>query len=50
MNLEPATTGLDALYGRSLLTTHDWSTDDLDTLLAAASRLPADIGAEVSQV
>ncbi len=41
MNLEPATTGLDVLYGRSLLTTHDWSTDDLDTLLAAASRLEA---------
>jgi knotted carbamoyltransferase YgeW len=39
--LEPDTTGLDALYGRSLLTTHDWSTDDLDTLLAAASRLEA---------
>ena len=41
MNLEPAITGLDALYGRSLLTTHDWSTDDLDALLAAASRLEA---------
>jgi knotted carbamoyltransferase YgeW len=30
---------LRALHGRSLMTTHDWSTDDLDTLLAAASRL-----------
>ena len=41
MNLEPGTKGLHALYGRSLLTTHDWSTDDLDALLAAASRLEA---------
>jgi knotted carbamoyltransferase YgeW len=41
MNSEPGTAGLHALYGRSLLTTHDWSTDDLDTLLAAASRLEA---------
>ena len=40
-NLGPDTTGLHALYGRSLLTTHDWSTDDLDALLAAASRLEA---------
>ncbi|MGZ4724223.1 MAG: knotted carbamoyltransferase YgeW [Ilumatobacteraceae bacterium] len=30
---------LHALYGRSLLTTHDWSADDLDTLLAVAARL-----------
>jgi knotted carbamoyltransferase YgeW len=30
---------LEALHGRSLLTTHDWSTDDLDTLLAVAARL-----------
>ena len=30
---------LHALYGRSLLTTHDWSTDDLDTLLAVATEL-----------
>ncbi len=29
---------LEALLGRSLLTTHDWSTDDLDTLLAVAAR------------
>lgn len=29
---------LHALRGRSLLVTHDWSTDDLDTLLAVASR------------
>lgn len=41
MNLEPGTKGLHALYGRSLLTTHDWSTDDLDALLATASRLEA---------
>ena len=41
MNLEPGTKGLHALYGRSLLTTHDWSTDDLDALLAVASRLEA---------
>lgn len=40
-NSEPGTTGLQALHGRSLLTTHDWSTDDLDALLAAASRLEA---------
>jgi knotted carbamoyltransferase YgeW len=39
--LEPDTMGLHALYGRSLLTTHDWSTGDLDALLAAASRLEA---------
>lgn len=30
-----------ALHGRSLLTTHDWSADDLDTLLAVAERLEA---------
>ena len=30
---------LHTLLGRSLLTTHDWSTTDLDTLLAVASRL-----------
>lgn len=30
---------LEALRGRSLLTTHDWSTDDLETLLAVAARL-----------
>lgn len=30
---------LDGLLGRSLLTTHDWSTDDLETLLAVAARL-----------
>jgi knotted carbamoyltransferase YgeW len=30
-----------ALFGRSLLTTHDWSTDDLITLLAVAARLEA---------
>ncbi len=41
MNLELGTKGLHALYGRSLLTTHDWSTDDLDALLATASRLEA---------
>ena len=41
MNLEPGTKGLHALYGRSLLTTHDWSTDDLDTLLTVAARLEA---------
>ncbi len=35
--LDPAR--LRALHGRSLLTTHDWSTDDLDTLLAVADRL-----------
>jgi knotted carbamoyltransferase YgeW len=40
-NLEPDATGLQALYGRSLLTTHDWSADDLNTLLATASRLEA---------
>lgn len=39
-------TGLDrarvhALLGRSLLATHDWSTDDLETLLAVAARLEA---------
>lgn len=28
-----------ALHGRSLLTTHDWPTDDLDTLLAIARHL-----------
>jgi knotted carbamoyltransferase YgeW len=32
---------LRALHGRSLMTTHDWSTDDLDTLLAVAARLEA---------
>ena len=32
---------LQALSGRSLLTTHDWTTDDLDTLLAVATRLEA---------
>ena len=37
--LDPAR--LQALHGRSLLTTHDWSTDDLDTLLAVAARLEA---------
>ena len=31
-------TRLTALRGRSLLTTHDWSTDDLETLLALAAR------------
>ena len=41
MHLEPGTNGVHALYGRSLLTTHDWSTDDLDALLATASRLEA---------
>jgi len=30
---------LHTLLGRSLLTTHDWPTTDLDTLLAVASRL-----------
>ncbi|MDO8363440.1 MAG: knotted carbamoyltransferase YgeW [Actinomycetota bacterium] len=30
---------LNALFGRSLLTTHDWSAADLDTLLAVAHRL-----------
>jgi knotted carbamoyltransferase YgeW len=30
---------LEALRGRSLMTTHDWSADDLDTLLAVAARL-----------
>ena len=35
--LDPAR--LQALHGRSLLTTHDWSSDDLDTLLAVATRL-----------
>ena len=30
---------LKPLYGRSLLTTHDWSVDDLDALLAVATRL-----------
>ncbi len=30
---------LSALLGRSLLTTHDWSVDDLETLLAVATRL-----------
>jgi knotted carbamoyltransferase YgeW len=40
-NSVPESTGLRALYGRSLLTTHDWSTDDLDTLLAVATRLEA---------
>lgn len=34
--LEPSR--LAALFGRSLLTTHDWSKDDLDTLLAVAAR------------
>ncbi len=34
-------TRLHALHGRSLLTTHDWSTADLDTLLAVAARLEA---------
>lgn len=33
--------GVDALRGRSLLTTHDWPTDDLATLLAVAARLEA---------
>ncbi len=32
---------LQALYGRSLLTTHDWSSDDLEILLAVAARLEA---------
>jgi knotted carbamoyltransferase YgeW len=32
---------LDALHGRSLLLTQDWSTRDLDALLALASRLEA---------
>ncbi len=32
---------IDALHGRSLLTTHDWSVADLDALLAVASRLEA---------
>ena len=32
---------VDALRGRSLLTTHDWSAADLDALLAVASRLEA---------
>lgn len=40
-NSEHGDARLQALYGRSLLTTHDWSTDDLDTLLAAATRLEA---------
>jgi knotted carbamoyltransferase YgeW len=35
--LDPAR--LCALHGRSLLTTHDWSTTELDTLLAVATRL-----------
>ena len=33
--------GVDALRGRSLLTTHDWPTHDLATLLAVAARLEA---------
>ena len=37
--LDPA--HLNALHGRSLMTTHDWSTADLDTLLATAARLEA---------
>ena len=32
---------VDALLGRSLLATHDWSTDDLETLLAVAARFEA---------
>jgi knotted carbamoyltransferase YgeW len=40
-NSVPDSARLHALYGRSLLTTHDWSTDDLDTLLAVAARLEA---------
>ena len=40
-NSVPDSTRLQALYGRSLLTTHDWSTYDLDTLLAVACRLEA---------
>ena len=35
--LDPAR--LNALSGRSLLTTHDWSTTELGTLLAVATRL-----------
>ncbi|HSB84831.1 MAG TPA: hypothetical protein VLD86_00905 [Ilumatobacteraceae bacterium] len=35
--LEPSR--LAALQGRSVLTTHDWSTEDLETLLAVAARL-----------
>ena len=37
--LDPAR--LNGLLGRSLLTTHDWPTDDLETLLAVATRLEA---------
>ena len=40
-NSVPDVTRLHALYGRSLMTTHDWSADDLDTLLAVAARLEA---------
>ena len=40
-NSVPDSLRLKALYGRSLLTTHDWSTDDLDTLLAVAARFEA---------
>ena len=36
-SLDPAR--LHALHGRSMLTTHDWATDDLDALLAVATRL-----------
>lgn len=35
----PDPAGVDALRGRSLLTTHDWSTDELETLLRVASSI-----------
>jgi knotted carbamoyltransferase YgeW len=37
----PAVDAVRALYGRSLLSTRDWSTAELDTLLAIAARLEA---------
>ena len=41
VNAFPDGDRVDALRGRSLLTTHDWSAADLDALLAVASRLEA---------
>jgi N-acetylornithine carbamoyltransferase len=38
---DPDLAGVDALHGRSLLTTHDWPTHDLASLLGVAARLEA---------
>lgn len=37
----PDFAGVDALRGRSLLTTHDWPTHDLASLLGVAAQLEA---------